>query len=68
MVGFVVAPLTKTSGPNSPQDTSGSGAAAVFGDFVSTMFDFDTRNRDFQQIFTEIHKVFYIEKEEFNSF
>eukprot|EP01126_Amoeba_proteus_P041187 TRINITY_DN4420_c0_g1_i2.p1 TRINITY_DN4420_c0_g1~~TRINITY_DN4420_c0_g1_i2.p1 ORF type:complete len:540 (-),score=84.48 TRINITY_DN4420_c0_g1_i2:799-2418(-) len=43
-------------GPNSGDDTGGEGSAAVFGDFVSTMFDFDTRDRDFQTIFTEIHK------------
>jgi glycosidase len=36
--------------------TGGDDYASVFGDFVSTMFDFDTRNYDFQEIFTEIHK------------
>ncbi|KAJ3302528.1 hypothetical protein HDV03_004895 [Kappamyces sp. JEL0829] len=43
-------------GANSGSDTSGQGAAAVFGDFVDVMFDFDTRNYDFQRVFTDIHK------------
>lgn len=43
-------------GPNSPDDTSGEGAAAVYGDFVPTMFDLATYNYDFQNIFTELMK------------
>lgn len=35
---------------------SGTGPAAVYGDFAPSMFDFDTRNHDFQQIFTDLHK------------
>lgn len=33
-----------------------SGAAAVWGDFSSSMLDFDTTNWDFQRIFTDLHK------------
>eukprot|EP00005_Dracoamoeba_jomungandri_P000840 CAMPEP_0174250694 /NCGR_PEP_ID=MMETSP0439-20130205/785_1 /TAXON_ID=0 /ORGANISM="Stereomyxa ramosa, Strain Chinc5" /LENGTH=690 /DNA_ID=CAMNT_0015330829 /DNA_START=22 /DNA_END=2094 /DNA_ORIENTATION=+ len=43
-------------GPNSADDTAGSGPATVFGDFVAGMFDYDTRNYDFQEIFTNLHK------------
>ena len=43
-------------GANSGSDTSGQGPCAVFGDFTASMIDYDTRNRDFQQIFTELHK------------
>lgn len=43
-------------GANSIQDMQGTGPAAIYGDFVSVMFDFDTRNRDFQKIFTNLHK------------
>jgi glycosidase len=43
-------------GANSQSDMEGTGAAAVYGDFVASMFDFDTRNYDFQEIFTELHK------------
>ncbi|MCB0385393.1 MAG: hypothetical protein KDD43_08375, partial [Bdellovibrionales bacterium] len=43
-------------GANSTEDMQGTGPAAVYGDFVATMFDFDTRNHDFQEIFTELHK------------
>lgn len=32
------------------------GDAAVWGDFSDAMLDFDTNNRDFQEIFTELHK------------
>jgi glycosidase len=32
------------------------GAAAIWGDFANGMFDFDTNNWDFQDIFTELHK------------
>eukprot|EP00475_Leptophrys_vorax_P023616 TRINITY_DN3233_c0_g1_i1.p1 TRINITY_DN3233_c0_g1~~TRINITY_DN3233_c0_g1_i1.p1 ORF type:complete len:727 (-),score=165.90 TRINITY_DN3233_c0_g1_i1:49-2229(-) len=43
-------------GANSYDEMSGEGPAAVFGDFVNGMFDFATRNYDFQEIFTELHK------------
>lgn len=43
-------------GANSHEDTSGTGPAAVYGDFTWKMFDFDTRNHDFQKIFTDLHK------------
>ncbi len=43
-------------GANSQSDMQGTGPTAVFGDFVATMFDFDTRNYDFQEIFTDLHK------------
>src|SRR5690606_28631294 len=43
-------------GANSQQDMEGTGPAAVYGDFVSVMFDFDTRNYNFQEIFTDLHK------------
>ncbi len=43
-------------GANSHSDMAGSGPAAVYGDFVSTMFDFNTRNHDFQDIFGNLHK------------
>jgi glycosidase len=43
-------------GANSFEETSSSGSASIFGDFVSVMFDFDTRNYEFQKIFTDIHK------------
>lgn len=43
-------------GANSQADMEGTGPVAVYGDFVSVMFDFDTRNYDFQQVFTDLHK------------
>lgn len=43
-------------GTNSTGDMQGTGPAAIYGDFVDGMFDFDTRNYDFQQIFTDLHK------------
>jgi glycosidase len=43
-------------GTNQGSDTSDNGPAAVFGDFDNGFFDFDTRNYDFQDVFTEIHK------------
>ncbi|KAI8832859.1 glycoside hydrolase superfamily [Chytridium lagenaria] len=43
-------------GPNTGDDTSGSGPATVFGDFTDGFFDYDTRNYDFQEIFTNLHK------------
>jgi glycosidase len=43
-------------GTNSFQEMSGEGPASIYGDFDQGLFDFDTRNYDFQEIFTEIHK------------
>ena len=43
-------------GANSQSDMQGVGPTAVYGDFGATMFDFDTRNYDFQEIFTDLHK------------
>ena len=43
-------------GANSQSDMEGTGPAAVYGDFVKGMFDFDTRNHDFQVIFTNLFK------------
>ncbi|MCB0362508.1 MAG: hypothetical protein KDD35_07295, partial [Bdellovibrionales bacterium] len=43
-------------GANSPSDMEGTEPASVYGDFVAEMFDFDTRNYDLQEIFTELHK------------
>eukprot|EP00128_Syssomonas_multiformis_P011461 Colp12_sorted_trinity150504_noHs@19603 len=43
-------------GPNSQAEMSGEGPPAVFGDFTDGMLDYDTRNFDFQFLFTEFHK------------
>lgn len=43
-------------GANSPEDMQGTEPVAIYGDFVAAMFDFDTRNHDFQKIFTDLHK------------
>jgi glycosidase len=43
-------------GPNSLSEMQGTGPASEYGDFVEGMFDFDTRNYDFQEIFTELQK------------
>lgn len=43
-------------GANSQSEMQGSGPAAVFGDFTSGMFDYDTMNWDFQEIYTNLHK------------
>lgn len=43
-------------GANSTEEMQGTGAAALYGDFVEGMFDFDTRNYDFQEIFTDLYK------------
>jgi glycosidase len=43
-------------GANSTSDMQGTGPAAIYGDFVSTMFDFNTRDPDFQELFAEILK------------
>ena len=41
-------------GPDSSQEMEGLDPAAVFGDFTAGMFDYDTRNYDFQDIFTNL--------------
>ncbi|KAJ3417372.1 hypothetical protein HDV05_004837 [Chytridiales sp. JEL 0842] len=43
-------------GSNNGEDTTGTGPSAVFGDFAAGFFDYDTRNYDFQEVFTELHK------------
>ncbi|KAJ3325534.1 hypothetical protein HDU76_013140 [Blyttiomyces sp. JEL0837] len=43
-------------GTNSGSDTGGQGPPAVFGDFTKGYFDYDTRNYDFMDVFTEIQK------------
>ena len=43
-------------GPDSTAEMQGETPAAVFGDFTSEMFDYDTRDKDFQQLFTSFHK------------
>jgi glycosidase len=43
-------------GANTHSEMEGTGPAAVYGDFVDGMFDFDTRNYDFQEIFTNLYK------------
>lgn len=43
-------------GANTQAEMSSTDPAAVFGDFTSAMFDFDTRNYDFQEIFTDLEK------------
>jgi len=43
-------------GPNSVDEMQGEGPAAVFGDFTYGMLDYDTRNYDWQEIFTDLHK------------
>jgi glycosidase len=43
-------------GPNSQSDMEGTGPASIYGDFVATMFDLDTRNHDLQEIFTNLHE------------
>ncbi|MGZ3691615.1 MAG: alpha-amylase family glycosyl hydrolase [Pseudobdellovibrio sp.] len=48
-------------GTNSGEDMRGTGPAAVYGDFVQGMFDYDTRNQDFQTIFTNIFKYWIAE-------
>ena len=37
-------------------DFAGFGPGAMFGDFTTSMLDFETMNWDFQDIFTELHK------------
>lgn len=43
-------------GPNTNDDTSGTGPATVFGDFFGGMFDYNTQNKDFQEIITNLFK------------
>jgi glycosidase len=43
-------------GANSKVEMQGSGPAAIYGDFVNGMFDFNTRDSDFQELFTEMLK------------
>ena len=43
-------------GPDTSQEMSGEDPAAVFGDFTAGMFDYDTRNYDWQQIYTNLMK------------
>ncbi len=43
-------------GTNGWNDTSGQGPETMFGDFSDGMFDYNTKNTDFQAIFTDIHK------------
>ncbi len=48
--------LFNRCGANSSSDTDGDGPAALFGDFTDGMFDYNTQNRDFQSMFTDLHK------------
>ncbi|MBC7659705.1 MAG: hypothetical protein H7249_08345 [Chitinophagaceae bacterium] len=43
-------------GTNSGGDTSGEGPETMFGDFANGMYDYNTKNRDFQALFTDLHK------------
>jgi glycosidase len=43
-------------GGNTQSEMEGSGPTSVFGDFTQEMLDFDTRNYDFQEIFTNLLK------------
>lgn len=42
------------AGPNSMSDMQGTEPPAVYGDFTDGMLDYDTRNWDFQEIFTDL--------------
>ena len=42
------------AGPNSMQDMQGTDPPAVYGDFTDGMFDYNTRDYDFQEIFTRL--------------
>lgn len=42
-------------GANADSEMRGQESASVHGDFVNGMFDFNTRNWDFQDIFTKLH-------------
>lgn len=43
-------------GANSHDEMASTDPAAVFGDFTGAMFDFDTRNYDFQEIYTNLEE------------
>eukprot|EP00727_Mastigamoeba_balamuthi_P004824 m51a1_g1434 putative sulfonate abc transporter atp-binding protein (673) ;mRNA; r:91893-94305 len=43
-------------GPNTGAEMSGDESRVMFGDFTNLMFDLDTRNYDFQEIYTALHK------------
>jgi len=43
-------------GPNSQEEMQGEEVYSVFGDFVEGMYDYRTDDKDFQQIFTDLHK------------
>eukprot|EP00727_Mastigamoeba_balamuthi_P000279 m51a1_g10248 putative alpha amylase catalytic region (850) ;mRNA; r:46522-49700 len=43
-------------GPNTGAEMSSEESRVMFGDFTDLMFDLDTRNYDFQEIFTALHK------------
>ncbi len=43
-------------GTDSTAEMQGTDPVAVYGDFTSSMLDFDTTNYDFQDIFTDLHK------------
>ena len=43
-------------GPDTTEEMQGEDPAAVFGDFTDGMFDYDTRNEDWRQIFTDLMK------------
>eukprot|EP00727_Mastigamoeba_balamuthi_P010949 m51a1_g6477 putative alpha amylase (1467) ;mRNA; r:97656-103300 len=48
--------LDAACGPNTGAEMSGDESRIMFGDFTDLMFDLDTRNYDFQEIFTALHK------------
>jgi len=54
-------------GADSHQDMAGTDPVAVYGDFTNTMFDYNTRDWDFQQIFADIHK-WWIAAADFDGF
>jgi len=43
-------------GPCTVADMKSSDSITTYGDFTYTMFDFNTRDHGFQELFTEIHK------------
>ena len=43
-------------GADTMEEMQSESDAAVYGDFTGEMFDFDTRNPEFQKLFTELHK------------
>ena len=44
------------AGANSYDEMAGTGSAAIFGDFTDGMYDFNTMNHDFQEVFTNLMK------------